>query len=378
MKVIKIDIYNMVKEKHLLELAINNEAITFLTGYNGTCKTSILQSIHKTICEFSKYQYPIIRKKWGVELHFEDGNKIMNICFPPNKEGLDSHDFFEKHMDDISGENLVKFFTTYQDVQNKYEYDDLNFGFKSYKYLKNTEKRTESDECHTLMTLGMVDFKQNKKNIINSVLLHDEKISLSFKNDLTDDIALERLDVFSQNNTIDKTLFKQIELYRNKNKNSINNKDIYYNIKKYIKSDSLEEFNKEFIDITSSSDIDDSSFLIDELNKFFKLTNREIIFNPLDTFFYQRNKEIIKWYDFSKGEKFLLLQLLLAYNFRDDDCIFLFDEPDAYLHIEWQELLLTSLKKVSPNSTFIIASHSPSLISKDTKTKFVNLNKYLV
>lgn len=368
----------MVKEKYLLELVINNKAITFLTGYNGTSKTSILQSIHKTVCEFSKYKYPIVRKKWGVELHFEDGNKIMNICFPPNKEGLDSHDFFEKHIDDISGENLIKFFDTYQDVQNKDENDYSDFSFKAYKYLKNVEKRTETDECHTLMTFGMISEKQNEKKIINSVLLHDEQISLSFKNDLTDDNALERLDVFSQNNTIDKTLFKQIEIYKNKNKNSINKEDFYYNLRKYIKNESLEQFNREFKETTASSYIDNSNFLIDELNNFFKLTRREIKFSPLDTFFYNRNDETIKWYDFSKGEKFLLLQLLLAYNFRNDNCIFLFDEPDAYLHIEWQELLLTSLKKVSPTSTFIIASHSPSLISKETKIQFVNLNKYIV
>lgn len=380
MKVVKIDIYNMVKENYLLELAINNEAITFLTGYNGTCKTSILQSIHKTICEFSNYKYPIVRKKWGVELEFEDGNKIINICFPPNKEGLDSHDFFGKYMDDISGESLIKFFNTYQDVQNKVKSDLSEFSFKTYKYLKNIENRTETDECHTLMTVGIIKNTQEpeKKNLINSILLHDEQISLSFKNDLTDDNALERLDVFSQKNTIDKTLFQQIELYKNKNKNSIHNEDIYYNLKKYIKRESLDKFNEEFKDTISRKNIDNHSFFIDELNVFFKLTKREIKFNPFDTFFYQRNDEIIKWYDFSKGEKFLLLQLLLSYNFRNDNCIFLFDEPDAYLHIEWQELLLTSLKKVSPNSTFIIASHSPSLISKDTKTKFVNLNKYLV
>lgn len=38
MKIVKIDIYNMVKDKELLTLDINQSSITFLTGYNGTCK----------------------------------------------------------------------------------------------------------------------------------------------------------------------------------------------------------------------------------------------------------------------------------------------------------------------------------------------------
>jgi len=378
MKVSKINIYNIVKEKYLLDLNINHEAITFLTGYNGTCKTSILQSIHKTICEFSNYKYPIIRKKWGVELEFDDGNKIMNICFPPNKEGLDTHDFFKKYIGDISGENLVKFFNSYENVQSKIQNEFFNF--KDYKYLKNTEKRTETDECQTLMTVGVINPEQDnsEKNIINSILLCDEQISLSFENDLKDDNALERLDVFSQKNTIDKTLFKQIEQYRNKNSNSIINEDIYRSLERFIRKDSLKKFNDEIRKTLSEENIDSHSFFINELNGFFKMTKREIKFNSIDTFYYNRMGETIKWYDFSKGEKFLLLQLLLAYNFRNDNCMFLFDEPDAYLHIEWQQKLLTSLRKVSPNSTFIISSHSPSLISKETEIKFVNLNKYLV
>ena len=377
MKIVKIDIYNMVKEKYLLDLNINQEAITFLTGYNGTCKTSILQAIHKTICEYSNYNFPIVRKKWGVEIEFEDGNKLINICFPPNKEGLDTHDFFQKYIEDINGENLIKFFDSYQNVQNMIDTETLDFSFKDYKYVRNNEKRTETDECHTLMTIGFAKKFEAGKNIINSILLYDEQISLSFKNDLKDDNALERLDVFSQKNNIDKTLFKQIELYKNNNNDNVFYEDFYSNIKNLIKKESLKKFNDEYNKKISKDNIDNHLFFLNELNNFFKLTKRNIQFSRFDTFYYERNGEIIKWYDFSKGEKFLLLQLLLAYNFRNENCIFLFDEPDAFLHIEWQQMLLSSLKKVSPKSTFIIASHSPSLISKETNIKFVNLNKYI-
>ncbi|WP_146162797.1 AAA family ATPase, partial [Acinetobacter seifertii] len=186
--------------------------------------------------------------------------------------------------------------------------------------------------------------------------------------------SLEKLDVFSQKNNIDKTLFFQIELYKNSNTTSDFNKELYTTLKKYIKRDSIRKFDEEINNSLTPNN--DHIFFIEKMNSFFRKTNREIKFNTFDNFYYERNNEIIKWYDFSKGEKFLLVQMLLAYNFRKDNCIFLFDEPDSYLHIEWQQMLLTQLKEISPNSTFIIASHSPSLISKETKINFINLNKY--
>ncbi|PTV59698.1 hypothetical protein DBL04_00165, partial [Acinetobacter seifertii] len=206
------------------------------------------------------------------------------------------------------------------------------------------------------------------------ILFNDETVSLSFNNEFKDMKSLEKLDVFSQKNNIDKTLFFQIELYKNSNTTSDFNKELYTTLKKYIKRDSIRKFDEEINNSLTPNN--DHIFFIEKMNSFFRKTNREIKFNTFDNFYYERNNEIIKWYDFSKGEKFLLVQMLLAYNFRKDNCIFLFDEPDSYLHIEWQQMLLTQLKEISPNSTFIIASHSPSLISKETKINFINLNKY--
>ena len=305
----------------------------------------------------------------------------MNICFPPNKEGLTDHEFFEKYMKEIKGDNLKSFFDTYKNVHDKD--GSMNIALESYhssnmKYFINTDKRTESDESHILMTKKLIEHykKNNDQNIVKTVLFNDEMVSLSFNNEFKDKKSLEKLDVFSQNNNIDKTLFFQIELYKNNNTTSSINKELYSNLKKYIKRDAMRKFNEEINNSLITNN--DHEFFIEKINSFFNKTNREIKFNTFDNFYYEKNHEIIKWYDFSKGEKFLLVQMLLAYNFRNDNCIFLFDEPDSYLHIEWQKMLLSGLKEVSPNSTFIIASHSPSLISKETKIKFVNLNKYIL
>ncbi|MGQ6545689.1 AAA family ATPase, partial [Serratia sp. IR-2025] len=57
---------------------------------------------------------------------------------------------------------------------------------------------------------------------------------------------------------------------------------------------------------------------------------------------------------------------------RDKIVIFIFDEPDLSLHIEWQDLLLPAFKELAPNRKFIISTHSPALIG-NVGERFVNV-----
>ena len=41
----------------------------------------------------------------------------------------------------------------------------------------------------------------------------------------------------------------------------------------------------------------------------------------------------------------------------------LMDEPEVSLHIEWQEKLITSLRKLNKNCQLIITTHSPSIFA---------------
>lgn len=64
----------------------------------------------------------------------------------------------------------------------------------------------------------------------------------------------------------------------------------------------------------------------------------------------------------SSGEKQLLIFLsetLLQEGFPH---IFLADEPELSLHVEWQEELVPSLLKLNPNAQVIFATHSPDIV----------------
>jgi len=66
----------------------------------------------------------------------------------------------------------------------------------------------------------------------------------------------------------------------------------------------------------------------------------------------------------SSGEKQLLIILGQSLLQEEKVHIYIADEPELSLHVEWQEKLVTSLKSLNPNSQIIFATHSPDIVGK--------------
>lgn len=64
----------------------------------------------------------------------------------------------------------------------------------------------------------------------------------------------------------------------------------------------------------------------------------------------------------SSGEKQLLIILGEALIQRGQSFIFMADEPELSLHIDWQEKLVPSLRQINPSSQIIFATHSPDIV----------------
>lgn len=78
-------------------------------------------------------------------------------------------------------------------------------------------------------------------------------------------------------------------------------------------------------------------------------------------------------YRLSSGEKQILVmlaQLIFRENKKTEGSIFIIDEPEISLHLEWQELFVKSIKAASPNTQFILATHSPTIIGELKNQKF--------
>ena len=48
--------------------------------------------------------------------------------------------------------------------------------------------------------------------------------------------------------------------------------------------------------------------------------------------------------------------------------VFIVDEPELSLHIDWQEKFVDAIQKANPNVQLILATHSPAIILDRTES----------
>lgn len=98
--------------------------------------------------------------------------------------------------------------------------------------------------------------------------------------------------------------------------------------------------------------------MVDEL---FSYTHKKIDRKSNDIVFYQNGERLLP-YKLSSGEKQMLV-ILLTVLVRDNDyCVLFMDEPEASLHIEWQQKLISMIRDLNPNVQLILTTHSPAVI----------------
>jgi predicted ATP-dependent endonuclease of OLD family len=153
------------------------------------------------------------------------------------------------------------------------------------------------------------------------------------------------------------------------------------------------------LDTAATKQDDDAAFLPDEIGAIFALSRlrtleqqwtrtqerRSKIQKPLDQFFsllngFFKGKRIEKnesneisvvlltnndrldLRQLSSGEKQMIILLGEALLQQGKPSIYLADEPELSLHIEWQERLVSSVRELNPNSQLIFATHSPDIV----------------
>jgi len=90
------------------------------------------------------------------------------------------------------------------------------------------------------------------------------------------------------------------------------------------------------------------------------------------------NGKLASVYELSSGEKQIIIMIahLIFEEDQKPSGVFIIDEPELSLHIAWQEIFINSITAASPKTQFILATHSPSIISKVNREKFCqDLNK---
>lgn len=72
--------------------------------------------------------------------------------------------------------------------------------------------------------------------------------------------------------------------------------------------------------------------------------------------------EIMSLEGLSSGEKQLLILFIEALVQDNSECVYITDEPELSLHVEWQEKLLETIRDLNQNCQIIVATHSPDIV----------------
>lgn len=135
----------------------------------------------------------------------------------------------------------------------------------------------------------------------------------------------------------------------------------------------LMQYRMKILDVPEESEI---------IIKRIKLLNQclnELFQKSSKTFEFERGSLVVKndigmkidIENLSSGEKHLLIVILSVFLLEDRSALILMDEPENYMHISWQRLLIEKLVLMNPNAQLIISTHSPSLFGAGWGDKVV-------
>lgn len=108
--------------------------------------------------------------------------------------------------------------------------------------------------------------------------------------------------------------------------------------------------------------------MLDESDKEMDFDGDELIFtSTID------NKKL-KLSQLSSGERQLVYTLIKTAIAAHSNAILLMDEPEISLHLSWQEMLISKIRKINTNGQIIIVTHSPAIVMDGWMDSFVDID----
>lgn len=157
------------------------------------------------------------------------------------------------------------------------------------------------------------------------------------------------------------------ELYQNMERQGSKGISIEYFINK-AQIDRISDLLKVIDDFKSLNDkiMNPITLILESINKYFEDSRKKIGIDTVGQLYVTRfdhKKNTIE--ALSSGERQLVIMfchLMFGVRKRKGSLAFIIDEPELSLHLKWQSLFINSLVEISPNSQFILATHSPEIV----------------
>ncbi|MGM7317554.1 AAA family ATPase [Idiomarina sp. ST10R2A5] len=213
--------------------------------------------------------------------------------------------------------------------------------------------------------------KKLQRNVLASVLYSEEDMNEQgwFIDYNREEEQAKLLSAYSQLNAVDTEIRKKIRFHVDaidKSVNSIRSEE--QNKRSAIDIKPLEALRKtkKIIELSLAAK-DDNRQIYEPIELFLSILSQFIFDKKFDfssgRLIIENEHGVIDHKKMSSGEKQLIILLIEALLQRQNTHVFLTDEPELSLHIDWQRKIIPAVRDINPNAQVLVATHSPEVAS---------------
>ena len=378
----KISIFNMPCPGREIIIPFKDECnILILTGYNGVGKSRVLGALVEILALAKDVNYTDGSENWLMQLEFDEGHIFRGVKVDsdgrPKKKGYEEKIEQVLKTEDLLNAMYPKIIKAFISTRDTATYsskssDDESGAFCAL-YLKNPTNSKPKEFLKEVKVVGYI----NEKVVFGvkrpeSDAIFDKNVVEGDLNKTLYILIKEFISTQAVKAGVEDDINKYVsEFLASANKNTFSKSDLGA-VKKFVTEKMR---NRQVVEEDSSIFSQHEMFI--EINKIFALTSRNLTYTEGSLNIELKNGKIIPWPSLSRGEKTLLALFLLVFLNRSG-ALFVLDEPDLSLHMEWQKMILPGLIALAPNCQFIVATHSPFLVMNTGSEQIVNMAKLVM
>jgi len=327
-----------------------DKQVTILIGKNGSGKSTILNLINELLSDGRNDNNYKFKK---VELSSFNKNRKISI----EQKSLQLGSEIER-LNSVNKESIEELKALFDRIQQEIITSSI---LDDNKTISSSPK---SNKDINYLFLTTFDMEVKNKELVKKHYAGKSYIKTELDiilNDLITNFKLYLLKVKEQVEKIQKKFDKELESYAHKNNMEGLTKKL---LEKKIKIDKIYE---------------NRDLFKSKINELFQDTEKEITLDENNSLIFQlKDKSYLTPYQLSSGEKQILIIMLNIMLLENKETILLMDEPEISLHVEWQRVFIKTLLELNSNLQIIIATHSPAIVSKEFRSKVVNLSNFHV